>query len=106
MFPDLVFCGVEGLQVSMPSSEADPSCQVLQRIFEYLSPGLRILSIIFTADSAVGINFMAILRHLASSLGQVKILKLRYNYCEEDNEVSSIVIKNLYYLIQTTRRVI
>lgn len=89
-FPNLVFCDVKVFQIPMPSADL-VSYHVLKRIFEYLSPVLHRLSIVFEGDSIVGAYFMAILRQWAPSLQTVMKLKIRYYYYETDNEVHELI---------------
>jgi len=96
--PFLVFCDVEVLQIPMPNRILGAElCQILQNIFAHLAPSLCRLSIVFRGNSATGPDFMKILCRW-SSLQDVKVLKLRYNYTEEENEVCRGIVNFWYYL--------
>ena len=97
--PFLVFCDVEVLQIPMPDRVLGAElCQILQNIFAHLAPSLCRLSIVIRGNSATGPDFMKILRRWSSSLQDVKVLKLRYNYTEEENEVRRDIVNFWYYL--------
>ena len=71
---------------------------ILQIIFVHLSPSLCHLSIVFGENSATGADFMKDPCRWSSSLQDVKVLKLRYNYSEEENEVHRYNVVFWYYL--------
>ena len=106
-FPFFVFCDVEVLQIPMPNRILGAElCRVLPRIFIHLTPSLCHLSIIFGENSATGVDFMRILRRWSSSLQDMKVLKLCYNYSEDENEVLRYFVQILALYDLLSRQVI
>ncbi len=60
---------------------------LLNLLFSSLSPMLRKLTLKFDSYSATGQEFMLILQNWAPSLQTLRVLKLKYNYYMEDEEV-------------------
>ena len=79
---------------------SDP--KILPNIFNHLASSLCRLSIIFGEKSATGVNFMRILCWWLSSLQNMKVLKLSYNY----NEVLRYFVQILALYDLLSRQVI
>ena len=86
--PTITFCNLRSLLIVFPPTDSD-MVDLLNLLFSSLSPTLRKLTLQFDGYSATGREFMLILQNWAPSLQTLRVLKLKYNYYMEDEEVSS-----------------
>ena len=93
--PTITFCATENLLICFPSPDSD-AVNRLNCLFVALSSTLQRLTLKFDGNSATGHEFMHILQSWAPSLQNLRVMKLKYNYCmgmdsDSDSDVDSDV---------------
>jgi hypothetical protein len=100
--PSITFCDLQVLEILMPMQNSDLLLTFIT-LFRHVSPCLQRLNICFANQSATGNSFMRSLRGWSAHLKHLKMLKIHYEYQEEENRVCSHPVYTLFLVIVFSR---